>query len=260
MKPDISEFSYGYALTEDLIRWSHSPVTAAPVFPSLIEEGRPGGGYDVRIDRSGTPLFVQFKLTDCMVRRNARECAEGLLTPPFYRMHLRPLRHSRQHELLLDLESNGNDVFYAAPTFHTPSELNTAYLQHEVVSRSRFIQPSAIGHLPDDGAHHVAFGEDFHGWFLSRPVPLKKIFSGEQLGRELLRSIAEIESTALSEGRLLQLLDTMLTIVRKHQILRKRDAGVIDQMRQSKDSALSRIGFVAQTIFDCAFFLAHKRV
>ena len=43
-------------------------------------------------------------------------------------MRLRPLKHSQQHDLLLDLEQQGNDVYYAAPEFHLPDELNKAYL------------------------------------------------------------------------------------------------------------------------------------
>jgi len=47
MTPDISEFSYGFALTHELIALAGEPLRAAPIFPSLIEEGRAGGGYDV---------------------------------------------------------------------------------------------------------------------------------------------------------------------------------------------------------------------
>jgi len=36
MKPDISEFSYGYAITEELIHVQSTPVVAAPVFPTQI--------------------------------------------------------------------------------------------------------------------------------------------------------------------------------------------------------------------------------
>jgi len=38
MTPEISEFSYGFALTNELVGWA--PVAAAPLFPSLIEEGK----------------------------------------------------------------------------------------------------------------------------------------------------------------------------------------------------------------------------
>ena len=37
---------------------------AAPIFPSLIEEGQPGGGYDVVMDLAAVPFFLQFKLSE----------------------------------------------------------------------------------------------------------------------------------------------------------------------------------------------------
>jgi hypothetical protein len=44
MTPEISEFSYGFALTHELITLAGQPLRAAPIFSSLIEEGRAGGG------------------------------------------------------------------------------------------------------------------------------------------------------------------------------------------------------------------------
>jgi hypothetical protein len=73
-----------------------------------------------------------------MVRGTAKEIATAGFTPPFYRMHLRPGKHSRQHELLLDLESSGEMVYYAAPHFHLPRELNHAYLNKQVIQSSLF--------------------------------------------------------------------------------------------------------------------------
>src|SRR5262249_39334530 len=49
------------------------------------------------------------KLAHCMVRNNASEARDGTLAVPYYRMHLRPARHSDQHEMLLDLERTGNE-------------------------------------------------------------------------------------------------------------------------------------------------------
>jgi Type II secretion system protein C len=39
-KCQFSEFSYGYCVTEDLIVGQGMPLTAAPVFPSLVDEGQ----------------------------------------------------------------------------------------------------------------------------------------------------------------------------------------------------------------------------
>jgi hypothetical protein len=117
MRPLLSEFSYGYALTEELAGGALGGLTAAPIFPSLYQEGQVGGGYDLELPLMGAPLYVQFKLSDCMVYRSAAEWDD--FGHSYYRMHLRPQRHSEQHQMLCDLEAAGNQVYYVAPYFHT---------------------------------------------------------------------------------------------------------------------------------------------
>jgi hypothetical protein len=108
-----------------------------------------------------------------MVTRRAGEA--DLLDVPYFRMLLRPLKHSRQHQLLLELEQEGNEVYYAAPEFSSPHDLNSAYLRREVSDRTAFFTPSAIGPLPDDGEHHVVFlPESTYGYLCSRPKQVER--------------------------------------------------------------------------------------
>jgi len=192
-KCQFSEFSYGYCLTEDLIVGQGTPLTAAPVFPSLIEEGQPGVGYDVRFERPGTPLFLQFKLVHQMVRGNADEAKRGHFQPPFYRMHLRSRVISDQHQSLLSLEQAGNDVFYVAPGFHTTMELNTTYAQRRVWDRSFRINPTLIGPFPDDQPHHVTFQQPSGTWRFYSDEPSKegRAPETEEIATSLRRRIAE---------------------------------------------------------------------
>lgn len=98
MESGFSEFTYGFAVTHELVtRWFGR--SAVPVFPSLIAEGRPGGGYDVFLKKPGYPLFLQFKLSEFMSRRQSSEWR--LFNSPYYRFWLRAPRHSDQHALLL---------------------------------------------------------------------------------------------------------------------------------------------------------------
>lgn len=259
MKPDISEFSFGYALTEDLVTWAGSPVTAAPIFPSLIKEGSPGGGFDLRLELGGVPLFLQFKLTDCMVRRNSREIADGLLNPPLYRMHLRPRKHSRQHDLLLALEAAGSAVYYAAPVFHTPAELNAVYLNQQTIQNSRFIAPSAIGLLPDDEPHHVSFADVGPAWFLSQPTKIQGSISSDALARQLFDRIRHHGDRAVSADRLQELLEAMLRIASEIPQVAAQASQFTADARFSKRRLISRIAFLAQTMFDCAFLIARLK-
>jgi hypothetical protein len=157
MKPDFSEFSYGYAVTEELVAKNKASLIAAPLFPSLYGEGKEGGGYDVKIPTIGTPVFLQFKLSDQLERKNAKEHSAGLLGIPYFRMHIRPSKHSDQHNLLLTLEASGEAVYYIAPEFHRSEELNDFYLRSVVVANSAAFRPSAIGPMPDDDEHYVVF-------------------------------------------------------------------------------------------------------
>lgn len=178
MKPEISEFSYGFALTNELVGWV--ALSAAPVFPSLIEEGKAGGGYDVKLDRPGVPLFLQFKRSHCMVRRTAKEhqavvAVGGTLNVPYYRFPITEAATSDQHELLLALDDGSNLVFYAAPRFHRRNEINQAWSRADVARRSLFVAPWTIGPL-DDAQHHVAF-DSGNTWLCSEPRTLEGLTS-----------------------------------------------------------------------------------
>jgi hypothetical protein len=134
MRSGFSEFSYGYTVAEDLLVWRgmRTAMGAKPVFPSLIEEGQPGGGYDLAIEGVGTlPFLLQFKLSDYMVRSSVIEAKQGMFSVsrhrPIYRMHLRATRYSQQHPSLLGLERKGHQVFYIAPAFHLPRQLYGYY-------------------------------------------------------------------------------------------------------------------------------------
>jgi hypothetical protein len=158
MTPEISEFSYGFALTNEIVGWLN--VKAAPLFPSLIEEGKEGGGYDVKLDAPGVPLYLQFKRADCMVRGTAFEHRDKgkFRKMPFYRFKITEAKKSNQHKLLLKLDDNNNLVFYAAPRFHKLAEINSAWSSNQVASRSIFVAPREIGVL-DDNSHHVAYDQ-----------------------------------------------------------------------------------------------------
>lgn len=252
MKPDISEFSYGFALTDELIQGVGAPLSAAPLFPSLYEEGRTGG-YDVNLRfQDAFILFLQFKLSHFMKGRNAREFQQGLFTHPFYRLHLRPRRHSRQHRLLLDLEKHGSPVYYAAPAFHTSDELNQFYLNKEVIVSSYFISPSAIGPLPDDDAHHVAFRPRGTAYFLSEPSPVR-VLQGEVFLRELASVLDEASDIREVVVPLSEQMLTIIDAVRQPSL----DLEPLRSERFFVLSPFQRVAYLARTFFDSEPFVVY---
>lgn len=254
MKPNISEFSYGYALTEDLIRWVGTPITAAPVFPSLLEEGKLGGGYDLKLDFSGIPLFIQFKLSNYMKNRNTIEFEERLFSSPYYRMHVRSSRYSLQHELLLDLEKNGSEVYYAAPAFHEAGELNDAYINKAVLERSIFIRPSAIG-LLDNKEHHVAFQLSGSAYLLSRNPKLITVLTNHMFERH----IVELPQKDFDHNQVFfnDLGRTMMQIVRRY--FKSRDLINVDLNAISDLQPIQRISYLSRFLFGCEMFMIRNK-
>lgn len=186
MTPEISEFSYGFALTNEIVGWL--PLRAAPVFPSLIEEGKAGGGYDVKLDAPGVPLYLQFKRADCMLRKSAVEVRDYNLplSFPFYRFKITESGKSDQHDMLLALDDGSCVVMYAAPRFHQLAEIDYAWANNEVASRSIFVTPSVIGAL-DARSHHVAY-DHASAHLCSEPKPIEFLDSGglaEKLSAQL---------------------------------------------------------------------------
>lgn len=253
MKPDFSEFSYGYAVTEELVHQYGSAVIAAPTFPSLVEEGKTGG-YDVKIPLVGTPIFLQFKLSDWMKRKTAKEYKNRLMPLPYYRMHLRPTRHSDQHNLLMQLEAAGETVLYIAPEFHLPSELNAYYLSKTVIQNSAAFSPAAIGVLPTDGSHHVAFARGVQYAYRCSESPKKfaktSLLDGllaaaqargakpRRLGGKGLQRIAErmLESLQITEKRL-------------EKVQRSVDIPGVRRIVMERPP-VEAVGYMARTFFD----------
>ena len=182
MRPEFSEFSYGYALTEALVNGQQHLIR--PVFPTQRQEWY--GGYDMRLNRFGYPIFLQFKLCHGMTRGTAREiaCFRLPLDLPYLRMPLMPGSKSPQHARLMALEGQGESVFYAAPRFFRDDDFAVAYGARSILSHSAFIRPSDIGTL-DAKDHDVAFNRNAsHGWVLSEPKPLAPILDGEGFQEE----------------------------------------------------------------------------
>lgn len=176
MKVGYTEFSYGYAFTENLIRASETAPSGAPVFPNLVQEGL--SGFDVKIDFPGMPLFFQYKLPELMKKGTAFEISKFGCTDlalPFFRISMMRNDVSRQHALLLDLERQyPSCVFYAAPCLRNVGEFDRAYNGAAVAQRSAFFSPGEIGPLPDNKVHTISYRPGLsYAYFCSEPRIVK---------------------------------------------------------------------------------------
>ena len=185
MKLGYTEFSFGYAFTENLLRSSATRPFAAPHFPNLVQEGVLG--YDVKIDLPGHPLYFQFKLPELMVKNSAAEISIYALDGidvPFFRMSLTRTSVSKQHMNLIKLEKESPDsVFYASPALKHINAFNAAYLSATVHRETAFFSPKKIGPLPDTKQHSVAYNTTMDtAWLRSEPqrLPLLRFMDIER--------------------------------------------------------------------------------
>lgn len=254
MKADFSEFSYGYAVTEEIVAKNKATLIAAPLFPSLYEEGKAGGGYDVKIPLTGTPVFLQFKLSDYLGRANAKEYPSPMSKLPYYRMHLRPRNHSDQHQLLIDLEVSGESVFYIAPEFHRATEFNKFYLTKNVVSKSAIISPTDIGSLKDDEEHYVVFERGSSiGYFCSdNPIAIKKNSLAEGLNHFL--QSRDIHSRSFGEEGLYQIRNHMVSVLRHTRRFRNFDLEVLDLIVSNRPT-IAAVGYISRTFFNAELLI-----
>jgi hypothetical protein len=231
----FTEFSFGFALTREIIDNSAFPILAAPELPSLIEEGGQGGGYDVALN-FGTLLFLQFKLSEYMVGVAAGEA--HVIGVPYYRFSLMQTWQSAQHALLLDLEGSGEEVYYAAPEFWTQEQFNTAFLAPAVAANSIFVAPSWIGQVDDEDSHRVVFNQHA-AHFLSEPRKVRAL-RGRQFLDQVLGRLG-------SDGR-----DLRDVAKRMDEIVRRRGFRTPGLRSLERPSDVFRfVSFLAHAFFHC---------
>lgn len=178
MKLGYTEFSFGYAFTENLIRQAAAPPAGAPFFPNLRQEARLG--YDVHIDLPTYPLYLQFKLPDLMTRNSAAEISQFSLLGihvPFFPVSLPKRNVSSQHASLVRLEHAFPDsVFYASPAMTNMRSFNIAYRRGMVHFRSVMFSPADIGLLPDSKQHFISYTPEFGvAWLRSEPREIRTL-------------------------------------------------------------------------------------
>lgn len=214
MKVYISEFSYGFAFTENLIR--ANPNSAS--FPSFLTQFRERSlGYDVMIKlkkKRWTPYFFQFKIPDIMRRETAYEKDQyGLnIAVPYYRMKLYNRDSYNQQNVLARLEEkNPNSVFYATPEFHEQSDLSKNYFNGTIIENSALFSPLEIQNIIDsNGAekHTIAYEENSTiGYLCSEPTKIdnfsfKKILLENSDGRREDEQSLEVKIKKLTESTL----------------------------------------------------------
>lgn len=256
---EFSEFSYGYALTDNIVHGGFSATGGAPVFPSLFAEGSAGGGYDVKIPLYPVPIFLQFKIPQVVGRRSFKMPA-GFIKP-YLRMPLRT-REPNQHKLLLDLESGGNIVAYATPNFWETGRLDAYYAVQTVPNQTTYFPPSRIGPL-DEESHHVAYCPgNPDAWVFSEPRKLGRGFGAESFGVR----VSEAVNGARKQEPLNFMNNLLFMIKRVTEGIHPRDihsgeyriAGRGTADKEEINLAARTAGYLAQVRLGCTLFVVGR--
>jgi hypothetical protein len=183
MKPEFSEFSYGFALSYEVMNALQPDVVGAPLFPSLRAEA--GTGTDADFSPAGCPLFIQFKLAAYMKTARAKQWAT--YGGPYFRVVVPSRTRSNQHNLLRELSKVEPEVYYAAPAFYRQIEFNQAFVNDEILLQSRFIPLRHLPDLADDGEHYITYCHGVPGfaWHSGGGQPGRPAISGEAWLRHL---------------------------------------------------------------------------
>ncbi len=240
MKRKVSEFSYGFVLTHELVNaFGYLPTD----MPQASKRKKKDGSAD-SVQR-GHPLFLQFKASEYMKRRNAGE--SKLVGLPYFRFALHRKTLSNQHQMLIELEKKGSLVFYATPKIHEAVNLNSAFFDHQVVAQSLFISPREIGELPDNESHRVVFSNRVEEvYFCPRQQKLNHVIQGEKFAEAIRAQLAGAEPAVLDDGFYRRIASDMVSLISPNR-------RIFDELSRGKVqmSAATFAGYLARTLFDC---------
>jgi hypothetical protein len=193
-----------------------------------------------------------------MVRDNAREVQDGMLRTPLYRFYIR----YAQHNMLVKLENEGNEVYYSAPAFTKPAELNEAYLSRNVKNKSVWVQPSWIGEIRDDMEHHVSFRLPVNTignvCFFSDPLMLKVKPDFETFSNSILTKFQEKGEIALKYDQLKELSEQMVNISEKHHAISQKWVDISGEELTEEEKLLSKIAFYSSVFFGSQLFVVQE--
>lgn len=241
MKRKVSEFAYSFVLTHEMI--DTLGFRRVSDLAELSRKGKRTGKGAV----FGYPLFLQFKASEYLKRRNAGE--SKLVGLPYFRFGLHRLTQSNQQELLMALESKGKLVFYATPKIHEAVNLNSAFFDKQIVAGSLFVRPGEIGELPDNESHRVVFSGRHERVYLCSSGQegrrLEKVVHGEDFAATIEKLTAEREAERLDEPFYLHLAADMLSLVSPNR-------RIFDELSRGKlaMTAATFADYLAKTLFD----------
>ena len=160
MEAEFSAFSYGTALSWELVRAQDLEIAAMPLLPTAPEQEQ--SGDDTGFRGAGSLVLLHFKAVEYMLTPRARGWAAH--EERFFRLTVPPRSHSSLHGLLRCLSQVETEVYYAAPAFHRQREFARDFALGRIVEESVFIPLSLLPDLSDDAPHYITYRRDLPGF------------------------------------------------------------------------------------------------
>ncbi len=224
MKPQFSEFSYGFAITREIAEGVKANSLSAPILPSLRQEGKLG--WDAEFRLKGASLFLQYKTSDWLSTRRAKFWKK--LGGPYFRFPIYRHRDSSQHNLLVALSRKVENVHYCAPVFHESGEFNEFYFQDRILQNSVWVH---LGNLPlleedDTVYHYVLYTKSISPYFATDPEPIEGVVRASDGLARLLSSLTVDDAPIVDLSHLQTLWRHVSTVAGR--FLPRRSLGFLD--------------------------------
>lgn len=251
MKPEITDIAYSTALTFELVTRYDFFTLGAPTLPSLRKEAI----YKTNTNAKGTIIFIQYRLGDHNV--GAGSSLKDLWEIPYYRFLVHPKRKIRHHELLMNLESMNNLVYYAAPEFHTVGRLYESLMNRTVLANSTFWSPLGIGVLTAKEKNTVSYKPNMpYGILEPGNIKIEHLIKGEMLLNVLKQRFETNQTKVYDDNNLALLGDQMLENYLKLFHSRK-ERKLIDDIMVSRDRIDARdyLSLISTLLYDCYVYV-----
>ena len=170
MKPVFSEFQFSYFVTREIdncLVWPRGPY-----IPNQADEANLG--FDVFFLNNFVALFLQYKLSDMLNSKRAREW--DYFEQEYFRFSIYPDNRSHQHNLLQRQSHRCPKcrVYYCAPLFIEFSDLINYYRQYDVLEHSVFVDCSYLPLIAGDDKHCICYTDNpLYGYMFSNSMDVK---------------------------------------------------------------------------------------
>ncbi len=178
----ISEFTFGFSFLYEQTQQHWGDLTAVPVLPNLRQEA--DQAWDAHLPTIGTDFYYQFKLSDYLLRGNAKYIADNTYYGPYYRIALHKKDENRQHQRLRQHAQDNPHTYYVAPEVHDLDAFNAAFLAHQITPNTRIIPLQDCDDIEDGEQHYITYQPGNLEWIQhSEKKRREKSYSGKEIVR-----------------------------------------------------------------------------